>query len=60
MADTMRKNADVGTRGGAVLSSEKPLQMKVALPRLEGESLSGYGRACDADSMPHPQPSGPS
>jgi hypothetical protein len=29
MADTMRKNTDAGTRGGAVRSSEKTLAMRV-------------------------------
>jgi hypothetical protein len=29
MADTMRKNTDAGTRGGAVRSSEEALAMRV-------------------------------
>jgi hypothetical protein len=29
MADTMRKNTDAGTRGGAVRSSEESLAMRV-------------------------------
>jgi hypothetical protein len=29
MADTMRKNTDVGTRGGAVRSSDETFVMKV-------------------------------
>jgi hypothetical protein len=31
MADTMRKNTDAGTRGGAVRSSKEALAMRVEL-----------------------------